>query len=323
MLAITTGPTSIPRTQPICSSTATRKRKEDEDEDEPDTPASPVGLLPYLRPLPPSRAGASAHPLPKAASLVQNRFDENAYYPQAGMSHNPQRDLIRHHQHSPLRRLEKADQGKRSRAPKDKCTRIYSPEESQYHQPRQESLLCVADRERTKKAELSWKTLPGWKLALLLKSTFDGFLGTKADARNQNPFLFRELQESHWYQVDAANANKAAKHNMSETEVQALTLTKQLFDDDRLAKLIRNPRGWRGCSPKATTVSFQDRLKAYEDENQDAAWEIKIANAKEEAEKQTRQKDDPDQALSDRLEIGFMSKQSSSKKQQQLPRAAK
>ncbi|KAK5208908.1 hypothetical protein LTR47_007821 [Exophiala xenobiotica] len=93
---------------------------------------------------------------------------------------------------------------------------------------------------------------------------------------------------------------------MSETEVQALTLTKQLFDDDRLAKLIRNPRGWRGCSPKATTVSFQDRLKAYEDENQDAAWEIKIANAKEEAEKQTRQKDDPDQALSDRLEIGFM-----------------
>ncbi|KAK7890858.1 hypothetical protein LTR67_008071 [Exophiala xenobiotica] len=79
---------------------------------------------------------------------------------------------------------------------------------------------------------------------------------------------------------------------MSETEVQ--TLTKQLFDDDRLAKLIRNPQGWLGCSPNATTVSFQDRLKANEDENQDAAWEIKIANAKEKAERQTREKDDPE-----------------------------
>ncbi|KAK5532012.1 hypothetical protein LTR25_008342 [Vermiconidia calcicola] len=81
---------------------------------------------------------------------------------------------------------------------------------------------------------------------------------------------------------------------MSETEVQALTLTKQLFDDDRLAKLIRNTRGWLGYSPKATTVSFQDRLKAYEDENQGAAWEIKIADAKEEAERQMHEKDDCD-----------------------------
>ncbi|KAK5193461.1 hypothetical protein LTR92_006830 [Exophiala xenobiotica] len=105
----------------------------------------------------------------------------------------------------------------------------------------------------------------------------------KSRRSKTNPFLFRELQASHWYQVNAANDNKAARHNMSETE---------LFDDDRLAKLIRNPRGWLGCSPNATTVSFQDRLKAYE--NQDAAWEIKIANAKEEAEKQTRQKDDRD-----------------------------
>jgi hypothetical protein len=151
--------------------------------------------------------------------------------------------------------------------------------------------LCRRPRE-DKEGRALLQDTPGWKLALLLKSTFDGFLGTKADARNQNPFLFRELQASHWYQVNAANDNKAAKHNMSETEVQALT--KQLFDDDRLAKLIRNTRGWLGCSPNATTVSFQDRLKAYEDENQDAAWEIKIANAKEEVEKQTRQKDDPD-----------------------------
>ncbi|KAK5464542.1 hypothetical protein LTS15_001104 [Exophiala xenobiotica] len=73
---------------PICYSTATRKRKEDEDEDEPDTPAFPVGLLPHLRPLPPSRAGTQAHPIPNGSLARSKHFDENAYYPQAGMSHN-------------------------------------------------------------------------------------------------------------------------------------------------------------------------------------------------------------------------------------------
>ncbi|KAK5412448.1 hypothetical protein LTR06_005418 [Exophiala xenobiotica] len=41
---------------------------------------------------------------------------------------------------------------------------------------------------------------------------------------------------------------------------------------------------------KATTASFQERLKAYEDQNQDAAWELKITNTKEEAERKTHEK---------------------------------
>ncbi|KAK5556440.1 hypothetical protein LTR46_005632 [Exophiala xenobiotica] len=42
---------------------------------------------------------------------------------------------------------------------------------------------------------------------------------------------------------------------------------------------------------KATTASFQEQLKAYEDQNQDAAWELKITNTKEEAERKTHEKD--------------------------------
>ncbi|KAK7887330.1 hypothetical protein LTR67_009750 [Exophiala xenobiotica] len=52
---------------------------------------------------------------------------------------------------------------------------------------------------------------------------------------------------------------------------------------------------------KATTASFQERLKAYEDENQDAAWEIKITNAKEEAEGKTHEKDE--QEFRQKLEL--------------------
>jgi ribosomal protein L15 len=163
--------------------------------------------------------------------------------------------------------------------------------EYQYHQRRQ-ARFFVSPTARGQKGQSSPARHSWLKAGFASQVHIRRFSRHKSRRSKPNPFLFRELQASHWYQVNAANHNKAAKHNMSETEVQALT--KQLFDDDRLAKLIRNTRGWLGCSPKATTVSFQDRLKAYEDENQDAAWEIKIANAKEEAEKQTRQKHDRD-----------------------------
>jgi hypothetical protein len=52
---------------------------------------------------------------------------------------------------------------------------------------------------------------------------------------------------------------------------------------------------------KATTESFQERLKAYEDQNQDAAWELKITNTKEEAERKTHEKDE--QEFRQKLEL--------------------
>ncbi|KAK5192157.1 hypothetical protein LTR47_003616 [Exophiala xenobiotica] len=52
---------------------------------------------------------------------------------------------------------------------------------------------------------------------------------------------------------------------------------------------------------KATTASFQERLKAYEDQNQDAAWELKITNTKEEAERKTHEKDE--QEFRQKLEL--------------------